>query len=602
VKKHQSENPRWIGWLCAAAIASLWLMVPAGNPAHAQSSPAVKGDYVGTLAGALALKLRITAAPDGTLSGTLDSPNQGAFGIPCTEFRVEGQTLSFKVPSVNGSWKGTIGKNGDSLTGTWTQGQSLPLEFTRDAFVPAKTASPIDGIWLGTSQVQGQTVRTQLIVKSNEQGQQSCTVDSPDMNLFELACANVAWASPELSFEVPVAQGRWRGKLSGDGNSLKGTWTPPSGPPTELNFARQAQRIRPAAPPPVTFDPAIDPASAAGLEAVLRKDLQKTFSTGLLKAGSPAGVAIGVVRKGERRIFTFGAAKNDSIFEIGSITKTFTGLLLAQMIEQKQVREDTPVRELLPEGTVAKPAGAEITLLDLVTQHSGLPRLPANMKPADPANPYADYGVEDLYQFIGTHGVQKPEKPSFLYSNLGLGFLGQALANRANTTYPELLKRLVLDPLGLRDTTIALSAEQQHRFIPGYNVALQPMHAWDIDSLAGAGAIRSTAGDMLRYLEANLHPRAMSAAMARSHELRADAGPGMRIAYAWLHDTASGNYWHNGGTGGYTSYALFNPPGDYAVIVLTNVAISGRGSFADQLGEHISQRLSGKPAISLANW
>ena len=119
-----------------------------------------------------------------------------------TEFRVEGQTLSFKVPSVNGSWKGTIGKNGDSLTGTWTQGQSLPLEFTRDAFVPAKTASPIDGIWLGTSQVQGQTVRTQLIVKSNEQGRQSCAVDSPDMNLFELACANVAWASPELSFEV----------------------------------------------------------------------------------------------------------------------------------------------------------------------------------------------------------------------------------------------------------------------------------------------------------------------------------------------------------------------------------------------------------------
>ena len=294
------------------------------------------------------------------------------------------------------------------------------------------------------------------------------------------------------------------------------------------------------------------------------------------------------------------------IFSVGpqmpSVWEGADIILLAQMIGQKQVREDTPVRELLPKGTVVKPAGAEITLLDLVTQHSGLPRLPDNMRPADPNNPYADYRAADLYQFIGRHGVQKPGKPEFLYSNLGLGFLGQALANRADTSYPELLKRVVLEPLELRDTTIALTAEQQRRFIAGYSAALQPAHAWDLDALAGAGAIRSTAGDMLEYLEANLHPRTLSAAFARSHELRADVGPGTRIAYAWLCNTASGDYWHNGATGGYSSYALFSPQGEYAVIVLVNVTISSRGSFADRLGEHISQRLSGKPAVSLENW
>jgi D-alanyl-D-alanine-carboxypeptidase/D-alanyl-D-alanine-endopeptidase len=312
------------------------------------------------------------------------------------------------------------------------------------------------------------------------------------------------------------------------------------------------------------------------------------------------------VRQGERRVFAFGTAKADSIFEIGSITKAFTGLMLAQMIEQGNVRADTPVRELLPKGTVAKPQGPEVTLLDLVTQHSGLPRLPDNMKPADIDNPYADYRPANLYEFLGKHGVARPQKPSFVYSNLGVGLLGQALANRADTSYPDLLKRLVLDPLNLADTAITLSPDQQRRFIAGFSAVLQPAHSWEIDSLAGAGAIRSTADDMLKFLEANLHPQGLAAtlpaALARSHETLADAGPNLRIAYAWIHNSGTGTYWHNGGTGGFTSFAFFNPKGNYAAVVLVNVAVSSRGSFADQLGKHIADRLAGKPALSLENW
>jgi hypothetical protein len=94
----------------------------------------------------------------------------------------------------------------------------------------------------------------------------------------------------------------------------------------------------------------------------------------------------------------------------------------------------------------------------------------------------------------------------------------------------------------------------------------------------------------------------LSSALVRSHQLRADVAPDTRIAYAWLYDTKSGNYWHNGGTGGFSSYAFFNPQGNYAAVVLVNVALSRRGSFADQLGQHVSQRFGGKPAVSLANW
>jgi CubicO group peptidase (beta-lactamase class C family) len=365
--------------------------------------------------------------------------------------------------------------------------------------------------------------------------------------------------------------------------------------------------------PKVSYDPALPPVDAGDMQAVLTKDLDQALSSGALAPATSAGVTIGVIRGGVRRVFAFGTAKPDSIFEIGSITKTFTGLILAQMIAQGKVTLDEPVRELLPAGTVAKPTGAEISLLDLVTQHSGLPRMPDNFHPADNNNPYVDYHAADLYQFVAKYGVQKPADATFLYSNLGVGLLGQALANRAGMSYANLLKQQVIAPLGLQDTVVSLSPAQQARFIQGYTAAHQPAHSWEIDALAGAGAIRSSAADMLIYLNANLHPdqlpattagksagRTLAASIVQSHELRADSEAGMRIAFAWMFVPASAAYWHNGGTGGYSSYAFFSPQHDYAAIVLMNTG-PGSGSFADRLGQHIEQRFAGQPAISLAN-
>jgi CubicO group peptidase (beta-lactamase class C family) len=323
-------------------------------------------------------------------------------------------------------------------------------------------------------------------------------------------------------------------------------------------------------------------------------------------------VTIGVIDHGRRLVFSYGVAKDNSIFEIGSITKTFTGLVLSQMVEQGKVTFDEPVRELLPAGTVDKPAGSEITLLDLATQHSGLPRMPDNFAPADKQNPYADYTSAQMYSFLKKQGVAKPEKTDFLYSNLGFGLLGQALSNRAGVPYPQLLHGEVTAPLGMTDTTVALSAEQQVRFLPGYDGRHHPAHAWDLVAFAGAGAIRSTAADMLTYLEANLHPdklpasaatttdgKTLGAALTQSHELRADAMGEYRIALAWLYSTESGNYWHNGATGGYSSWAFFKPKSDYAAVVLVNTSIGRTGSLADLIGEHITERLAGKPAINI---
>jgi len=474
----------------------------------------------------------------------------------------------------------------------------------------AQPGSAVDGVWLGTLQAGSASLRVQLHVKTDTAGKQSCTLDSLDQRAMGLECTNIVFTAPDFSFDVPIVHGNWAGKLSADSNTLTGTWT--QGSPLALTFTRQSAALAAAPVPPDAFDPAMPPVSATDLQSVLDKDLAEALKSGQLSAETGAGVSIAVVEHGIRRVFSYGTAKPDSIFEIGSITKTFTALILSQLVEQGKVKLDEPVRELLPSGTVTKPAGDEITLLDLATQHSGLPRMPDNFAPADPANPYADYGPSNLYAFLAKHTVAKPANPDFLYSNLGFGLLGQALAVRSSLSYPALLNEEVTSPLGLNDTTVVLTAEQRARFIPGHSANHQPAHAWDLDALSGAGAIRSTTSDMLTYLEANLHPetlrpagkspaaRTIAAALTRQHELRADAMPGMRIALAWLYETDSGNYWHNGGTGGYSSYAFFNPKGDYAAVVLFNTTLGPNGSFADRLGEHISQRLAGKPAISLA--
>jgi CubicO group peptidase (beta-lactamase class C family) len=484
--------------------------------------------------------------------------------------------------------------------------------FTRDTFVPADKPSRIDGIWLGSLQAGGTSLRIQAHVKSDNREKEYCSLDSLDQHAMGLDCAAVTFSSDEFAFDVPVVKGHFAGKLSSDGNTLTGTWSQNNNS-LPLTLTRQKEEIAAKPVPPPTFDAAMAPVHGTELQSVLDRDLAGALKSGELAPSTGTGVSIAVVDHGMPRFFSYGVAKQDSIYEIGSITKTFTGLMLSQMVEQGKVKFEDPVRELLPAGTVQKPDGSEITLLDLATQHSGLPRMPDNFTPADMSNPYADYHAANMYAFLAKHGVAKSDKPAFLYSNYGFGLLGQALSVRAGEAYPQLLKDEVLDPLGMHDSTIVLSPTQQARFLPGHTDDHRPAHAWDLDAFAGAGAIRSTAADMLIYLEANLHPegvkpansspagKTISGALGQDHELRAGSFGGQQIALAWLYDPATGNFWHNGATGGYSAYAFFNLKGDYAAVVLVNITIGPRGSFADRIGEHLSERLAGKPAISLGD-
>ena len=300
------------------------------------------------------------------------------------------------------------------------------------------------------------------------------------------------------------------------------------------------------------------------------------------------GIAVGVVEPVGRRVVAYGrlAADDarqpdgDTVFEIGSITKVFTSIILADMVERGEVALDDPVQRLLPADVrVPTRNGAAITLRHLATHSSGLPRMPDNFNPADPANPYADYTVDQFYGFLSAHELTRDIGETVEYSNLGVGLLGHALANRAGTNYENLVTERVLGPLAMTDTLITLSPAARERLATGHDRALNSVANWDLPTVAGAGALRSTVNELLTFIEANLGMRESPlhpAIEATHHSQRSIGQPDLNIGLGWLIRSQHGRdiVWHNGGTGGYGSFVGFDMASGTGVVVLSNATNS----------------------------
>ncbi len=313
-------------------------------------------------------------------------------------------------------------------------------------------------------------------------------------------------------------------------------------------------------------------------------------------AGRFAGIVVGVVsRDNARRVIAYGPNAGvqpfdgNTVFEIGSITKTFTASILADMVRTHEVALDDAVSGLLPTGAIVPERnGRKITLLDLATQSSGLPSLPDNFKPEDNENPYVDYTAQQLYAFLGTYQLSRDIGSKYEYSNMGVGLLGQALANRAHPDYETLVTARVLTPLKMRDTRITLTLGMQLRLAPGHKENGSAAKNWDLPVFAGAGALRSTVNDMLTYVRAHADSTSipLGATLATTHgERRAGPVPRMTVGLAWHRlKTPAGRtlVWHNGGTGGYRSFAGFDEATGQGVVVLTNTALS-----VDDIGFHL---------------
>ncbi len=311
-----------------------------------------------------------------------------------------------------------------------------------------------------------------------------------------------------------------------------------------------------------------------------------------------SALVVGVIEPKGRRIIAYGSlAKDDkrplngdTVFEIGSMTKVFTSLVLMDMVQKGEVAVTDPVSKYLPASVkVPERNGRKITLQDLATQSSGLPRMPDNFKPKDELNPYADYTPELLYQFLSGYQLTRDIGAQFEYSNLGVGLLGHALSLRTGTDYETMVKTRILRPLEMSSTGITLTTEMKARLAVGHGPTLNAVPNWDIAALAGAGALRSSANDVLTFLAANLGyvKTPLAAAMADEISIRRPAGgPDMQIAYNWLIQTKNGNsiIWHNGGTGGYRTYIGFDPKNRTGVVVLSNVSTA---EGPDDIGRHL---------------
>ena len=334
----------------------------------------------------------------------------------------------------------------------------------------------------------------------------------------------------------------------------------------------------------LTAGPAARQAATTDFAAAVKERVAAGRNTGI--------VAATIDESGAIRTYVAGRAgpgakplDADSVFEIGSITKVFTSTILADMVVKGEVSLDDPVAKFLPPSArIPSRDGRAITLIDLATHTSGLPRLPSNFRPKDPQNPYADYTPEQLYDFLSGYTLPRAIGAQFEYSNLGVGLLGHALARRADVTYESLVTSRVLAPLGMTHTGIALTPWMKDHLVRGHDAAGRPVANWDIQTLEGAGALRSTLTDMLLFARASLDPSHtpnLSRALALTHERRRDAVPPASIGLGWLIRPVDGGQvlWHNGGTAGYRTWIGVNAAKGRAAVVLTN---SSQG--ADDLG------------------
>lgn len=310
--------------------------------------------------------------------------------------------------------------------------------------------------------------------------------------------------------------------------------------------------------------------------------------------GWSVGTVVGVVDSSGTRFFAYGRTARTggapvdqrTIYEIGSVTKVFTAVALAEMAVRHEVHLDDPVQRFLPDSVhVPRTDSGQITLRLLAAHRSGLPRLPANLAPADPTNPYADYDADRLFAFLSGYALDRNPGARYEYSNLGVGLLGFALARREGTSYEGLLRRRVLGPLRLASTRVTLTPDLRARLARGHR-GEHEVPSWDFDALAGAGALRSNAADLTRFLAAamGLVRTPLGSAFRLTEAIEGDAGPTMRIGLGWHvsgRDT-SAIYWHNGGTGGYHSFIGFDARRKVGVVVLSNTDES-----IDDIGLHV---------------
>ncbi|HWL00550.1 MAG TPA: serine hydrolase domain-containing protein [Parapedobacter sp.] len=304
------------------------------------------------------------------------------------------------------------------------------------------------------------------------------------------------------------------------------------------------------------------------------------------RKGHTHALAIGVISDGKTSSYYYGETENgnkqlpdeNTLFEIGSISKTFTATLLAYLAQTQLLSIDDTITNYLPDSVAANPDLRRITLKQLANHTSGLPRMPANIEAtaaAHPLDPYKDYTKADLYSFLVSYKATTPPDSIYLYSNLGYGLLGDILSTIYDKSYDEMIQEIICQPLDLKNTTEFPNPDSQY-VAKVYNEDGQETPLWSFDAFTAHGALKSSVKDLLTYAKAHfkMPETDLEHALARTRQFTYFNPPDTDIGLGW-HMNLMGDeliYWHNGGTFGSSSYMAFSPDRKMAVIVLSNTA------------------------------
>jgi CubicO group peptidase (beta-lactamase class C family) len=305
-----------------------------------------------------------------------------------------------------------------------------------------------------------------------------------------------------------------------------------------------------------------------------------------IQKGNTAGILLAVIDHGQIRRYSYGTVNktistlpdaDKSIFEIGSVTKTFTALLLAQQVINGRMKLNDPVNRYLPDSIPPLVfRGDPVRIVHLANHTAGLPRLPDNIfqGKVNVQNPYQHYTPDSMYSFLAHYKMPRQPGTAFSYSNVGAGLLGTILEQQLQMSFDEMVVEKIAKPLHLSHTVVEIPAELKHSFVQGYNEMGLATSPWDLGPLKGSGAIRSTLNDMIIYTQAQMESKnPLKKAIALSHAITFDSS-GNRMGLGWrINKTAQQTYYHHsGGTGGLRSFVGFDIKRQLGIVILSNAA------------------------------
>ncbi|RTE85735.1 MULTISPECIES: serine hydrolase [Gammaproteobacteria] len=465
---------------------------------------------------------------------SLQSPNQGMFGRTPTNYEVSENQVIFSDTELSIQFEGNL-ENG-VLQGEFIQGRTYEFPLNKLDAEDISRMESFEGRYAGDLVLNGRSTLPLVLNIAVLADGYLATLDSPEQQSYGIPISDLEVSDSTLSFNSPMIQASYEGEFNGElyeGRFLQGQ-------ARVLNL-KKFQRGEPLA-----------------------------ASTNQLEVGTYGG-AVAVITPDGTETSYYGEHSAESLFEIGSVTKTMVAYLLAHALEDEQVDEQTKLTRFWPN------AGVEPTLVSLSTHHSGIPRLPESLLPtADPNDPYAHFGATELENALN---ALEPSAPEYEYSNFAVGALAEAVAQVYQKTFSVLIQDMLFAEAGMTSSYVALpSINASEYLVTGYSLAGDPVPNWNFDALAGAGAVVSSLPDMVRYVEFVSQGYNDNNPIIRNMLTpRVQLSDSLGQALGWMITTDENGKqyaWHNGQTAGFSSFVGFYLDGSRAVVILNNQSIS----------------------------